>query len=114
MISLKRSFNAPGPEYQKIQHLAGVNKQKFVSLAAISDNHIWTKIRETWDEANSTVYLEIYQCQDSNTNAWYISIMDAIGAYETEWKAISPTLTQETVSGVTVLTSLDLPANNPV
>lgn len=114
VISLKRSFNAPGPEYQKIQHLAGVNKQKFVSLAAISDNHIWTKIRETWDEANSTVYLEIYQCQDSNTNAWYISIMDAIGVYETEWKAISPTLTQETVSGVTVLTSLDLPANNPV
>lgn len=114
VISLKRSFNSPAPEYQKIQLLVTPNKQKIVSLAAISDVHIWTKIRETWDEANSTAYLEVYQCQDSNTNIWYISIMDAIGAYQTEWKAIPPGLTAETISGVTVLTSLDLPKNNPV
>lgn len=113
VISLKRSFNAPGPEYQKIQHLAGVNYKKFVSLAAISDNHIWTKIRETWDETNSAAYLEIYQCQDSNANIWYISIMDAIGAYNTEWKAMEPVLTSETVSGIIVLASLNLPDNNP-
>ncbi len=103
----------PAPEYQKIQLLVTPNKQKFVSLAAISDVHIWTKIRETWDETNFVAYLEVYQCQDSNTNAWNISLMDAIGLYNSEWKAIPPELTQETVSGVTVLTSLDLPANNP-
>lgn len=113
VISLKRSFNAPAPEYQKIQFLTTPNKQKFVSLAAISDVHMWTKIRETWDEANSIVYLEIYQCQDSYTNLWYITIEDAIGAYNTEWKAMEPVLTSETVSGVTVLVSLDLPDNNP-
>ncbi len=113
VISLKRSFNVPAPEYQKIQLLVTPNKQKFVSLAAISDVHIWTKIRETWDETNFVAYLEVYQCQDSNTNAWNISLMDAIGLYNSEWKAIPPELTQETVSGVTVLTSLDLPANNP-
>lgn len=113
VISLKRSFNAPAPEYQKIQLLVTPNKQKIVSLAAISDVHIWTKIRETWDEANSAAYLELYQCRDSNTNWWYISITDAIGAYDTEWKAMEPELTQETVSGVRVLTSLDLPDNNP-
>lgn len=113
MISLKRSFNAPGPEYQKVQFLTTPNKQKFVSLVAISDVHMWTKTRETLDETNSTVYLEIYQCQDSNTNLWYITLTDAIGAYNSEWKAMEPVLTSETVSGVTVLAFLDLPDNNP-
>lgn len=113
VISLKRSYNLPAPEYQKIQFLTTPNKQKFVSLAAISDVHMWTKIRETLDETNSAVYLEIYQCQDSNTNLWYITLTDAIGAYNTEWKAMEPVLTSETVSGVTVLASLDLPDNNP-
>ncbi len=113
VISLKRSFNAPGPEYQKVQFLAEPNKQKFVSLAAISNVHMWTKIRETWDGANSAAYLELYQCQDSNTNLWYITLADAIGAYNSEWKAMKLELTQETVSGVAVLASLDLPDNNP-
>lgn len=57
--------------------------------------------------------MEIYQNARSE-NWWLIIIEDAIGAYEgSDWKAIPPELTQETLSGVTVLASLDLPANNP-
>lgn len=113
VISLKRSFNAPAPEYQKIQFLTTPNKKKFFSLAAISDTHMWTKIRETWDETNLEAYLELYQCQDSNTNLWYITLSDAMGPYNSIWKAMEPEFTQETISGVTVLVSLDLPDNNP-
>ena len=114
-ISLKRSYNAPAPEFQKIQFFGVYNLRKFISLAALSHSHIWLKIRETWDETNDVSYLEIYQNGNSSTNIWAISIGDAFSAYggDYNWKAIPPELTQETVSGVTVLASLDLPANNP-
>ena len=59
-------------------------------------------------------YIEIYQCIESYNNAWAVFVEEASGVYGNDnWKAIPPELTQETVSGVTVLTSLDLPANNP-
>lgn len=113
VISLKRVWNHGYPEYQKIQFLSTNAVRKFISLSAISGAHIWTKIRITCDESNDISYLEIYQ----NTvaiNWWLITIWDAIGAVEGfDWKAIAPTLTEESVSGVTVLASLDLPANNP-
>ena len=114
-ISLKRSYNAPAPEFQKIQFFGVYNLRKFISLAALSLSHIWLKIRETWDETNDVSYLEIYQNGNSSTNIWAISIGDALSAYGADynWTAIPPTQTQETVSGVTVLASLDLPANNP-
>lgn len=113
VISVKRIWNRSAPEYQKIQFLSAHSARKFISLAAISDSHIWTKIRETYDETEDCSYMEIYQNARSE-NWWLIIIEDAIGAYEgSDWKAIPPELTQETLSGVTVLASLDLPANNP-
>lgn len=114
VISLKRSFNNPAPEYQKIQFFGVYTLRKFVSLAAIYGTHIWTKIRETWDETNDYSYIEIYQNVNSGTNIWAISIGDTFSAYggEYNWKAIPPVQTQETISGVRVLASLDLPENN--
>ncbi len=114
VISLKRSYNVPAPEYQKIQFFGVHDLKKFVSIAALSKTHMWTKIRETLDEVNDYSYIEIYQCIESYNNAWAVFVEEASGVYGNDnWKAIPPELTQETVSGVTVLTSLDLPANNP-
>lgn len=115
IISLKRGYSLPAPEYQRVQFLSTYSKKKFVSLAAISDCHMWTKIRATRKNRDSSTYIEIYQDINSNSNVWLISIEDAIGAYGTEfWKAMVPTLVQETVTDTTVLASLDLPANNPI
>lgn len=113
VISLKRTYNAPAPEYQKIQFFGVYNLRKFVSLAAFSRAHMWVKIRETWDEANDISYLEIFQNVKSSTNLWLITLTDAKGPYTDDWIAIAPTLTSETVTDTTVLASLDLPANNP-
>ena len=115
IISLKRGFNEPAPEYQRVQFLSTYSQKKFVSISALSDWHMWTKIRATRESRNSPTYIEIYQNINSSSNVWLISIEDAIGAYGTEfWKAMVPTLVQETVTDATVLASLDLPANNPI
>ncbi len=114
VISLKRGYSLPSPEYQKIQLLSVYDEQKFLSLFALSAFHMWKKIRETWDGTNKTAYLEIYQDRDSNDNACLVSVEDALSAYEgSHWKCMPFIQTSETVSGVTVLASLDLPANNP-
>ena len=113
VISIKRGYNSPAPEYQKIQFMTAWDYKKLVSLAAYSRAHIWTKIRHTYDSANSTEYIEIYQDRDTaHGNSWLITIEDALSAYSSDksWKAITPVLTSETVSGVTVNTSLNLPS----
>lgn len=111
IVSLKRGYNSPAPEYQKFQLLNVYGRQKFVLLAASSASHLWTKIRETFDEANSKTYIEIYQGAETYRNTWLITIEDALGMYGNNWKAIIPTLTQETINGVTVVADMDLPAN---
>lgn len=119
VITLKRSYNTPGPEYQRIQLINVYNKHKFVSLAALSYNHIWTKIRETWDADTLEAYLEVYLNDVSvvdgvsKNNNWLVTIEDALNATgnNIEWKAITPVKTEETVSGFSVIASLDLPAN---
>lgn len=112
VISIKRGYNLPAPEYQKVQFLTSWTYKKFVSLAAYSRAHIWTQIRHTHDSASSTEYIEIYQDRDTYANSWLITIEDALSAYSNEksWTAITPVLTSETVSGVTVNASLNLPS----
>lgn len=114
LISLKRAYNTPAPEYQKIQLINVYSNHKFINLVACSENHIWTKIRETWDEEKTEAYIEIYlnYVSENKSNTWRISIEDTLSTETNcEWKAIAPVKTEETVSGVTVLASLDLPAN---
>lgn len=114
IISIKRHYNHIHPEYQRIQFLGAYTKCRFISLSAISGLHLWDKIRETYDETNGTYYMEIYQNRSSE-NVWIISLEETLSTsgIEYNWKAMAPELTSETVSGVTVLASLDLPANNP-
>lgn len=113
VISLKRSYNSPGPEYQKIQLMSAYTLQKFVVLAAYSHTHFWKKIRETWDEEDSKAYIEIYQDRNSSVNAWQITIEDALSGANPNWRweAIEARATEESKSGVSVLASIDLPAN---
>ncbi len=110
VISMKRGYNTPSPEYQKVQLINAYDTQRFSPLAAICETHMWTKIRCTRDNANSTTYIELYQDRDNSSNTWLVTIEDAQGVYTNHWKAIAPTLTSETTSGVTVLASMNLPS----
>ena len=112
VISLKRRYNLPAPEYQKVQFLRAYTNVKFVPIASISDSHIWTQMRMTRDNASGKDYIEVYQNVNSNANMWVVTIEDALGSIAADnWKTMSPELTQETVDGVTVVTSVNLPAN---
>lgn len=113
VISIKRGYFAPGPEYQKIQFVSAYSIHAFKSLIAVSHTHIFTKIRTIWDEETNSEYIELYQDRDTNTNAFLCSIEDTLCAYGPgNWKAIPPELTQENIGNMKLLAELDLPANN--
>ncbi len=112
VISLKRRYNSPAPEYQKVQFLRAYTNVKFVPIASISESHIWTKMRMTRDNADGKDYIEVYQNVNSNSNIWIVTIEDALGSVAADhWKAMSPEFTQESADGVTVVASVNLPAN---
>ncbi len=112
VISLKRRYNLPAPEYQKVQFLRAYTNVKFVPIASISESHIWTKMRMTRDNADGKDYIEVYQNVNSNSNMWVVTIEDALGTVAADhWKAMPPELTQESADGVTIVASVNLPAN---
>ncbi len=111
VVSMKRRYNNPAPEYQKVQLLNAYDRHKFVSLAALSQTHIWTKIREVKDNSTNKAYIDIYQGVQASNNACTFSIEDALGVGGTNWKVVEPVKVQEAAEGFTVLASLDLPAN---
>ena len=73
-------------------------------------NVAWRYRPKLRDSANSTTYIELYQDRDNSNNTWLVTIEDAQGVYINHWKAIAPTLTSETTSGITVLASMNLPS----
>lgn len=114
VVSIKRGYNSPSPEYQKFQVMDSYQSQKIVPIASFTGSdgtHMFTKVRKVWNAVNGASYIEIYQDRNSATNTVSVTVEDAIGRYNNNWKAIASTKTEETVSGVTVLASLDLPAN---
>lgn len=114
VVSIKRGYYSPAPEYQKVQLVDSYKSNKLlpiVSFTGSDGNHLFTKIRKTWDARNSMAYIEIYQRADTNTNSVLVTVEDALCVYGGPWKAITPTLTEETVSGITVQAAIDLPAD---
>jgi Membrane protein involved in colicin uptake len=114
VISIKRSYNSPAPEYQKVQLMDSYRSNKIIPIVSFTGNdgrHLFTKIRKVYDAVNSIAYIEIYQAMDTSPNVVLVSITDALNVYIGKWKAIEPVETQEIVEGIKVLASLDLPAN---
>ncbi len=114
VVSIKRSYNSPAPEYQKVQFVDSYRSNKIIPIVSFTGNdgrHLFTKIRKVYDAVNSIAYIEIYQAMDTSPNGVLISISDALNVYIGKWEAIEPAPTQETVEGINVLASLELPAN---
>ena len=114
VVSIKRFYNSPAPEYQKVQFVNSYNSNKIIPIVSFTGSdgtHMFTKIRKVYDSVNSISYIEIYQDRDTAGNSIIVNITDAVGYNCRAWKAIKPVPTQETVEGISVLASLDLPAN---
>lgn len=110
-INIKTDHRWYSNEYKKIQLLNIHSKQKFICLTNYSDTNKLDKIRLAYDELNQKYYIEIHYNQNDAITV-IVSIEDAIGLdNDANWKAIKFERTEETVSGVEVKASLDLPDN---
>jgi len=114
VISIKRFYNSPSPEYQKVQLVDSYRSNKIIPIVSYTGNdgtHMFTKIRKTNDSQNLISYIEIYQDRDTHPNGVLIDILEAQDRYGKKWEVIDAVPTQETVEGINVLAFLDLPAN---
>ncbi len=114
VVSVKRSYNSPAPEYQKVQIVDSYHSNKIIPIVSFTGNdgrHLFTKIRKVHDSVNSISYIEIYQDVDTSPNGVMTTVTDALNVYVGKWEAIKPVATLETIEGVKVLATLDLPAN---
>lgn len=83
-------------------------KSNFLKLHHIGNGPI-TKIRHTVDTKTNTAYIEIYN-ESNNGNDVSISVPSNIyGRDIVAWKDAGGAATEETISGVTVISTLSLP-----
>lgn len=90
-------------------------QRKNVILKALetvtAGTHLITKLRITYDGTKH--YLEVYYSTDTaKANSCTFAVLDAVtNTKDQNWKAIDFIPTSETVDGVTVATTYDIPAN---
>lgn len=104
-LIIGRSFSNHNNEHHELQFLSTFQNQHIISVCNKSNTQIITKARYVYFEPLLTSWLEIYYNASINNNIG-IKVTDGFG-----WQAITPTLTEETVEGVTVVTTCDIPAN---
>ena len=97
------------------------NEEHIIALWSVSGNQefssydksseqLFTKVRYTKDNSTVKAYIELYY-KASTANICDFAINKAYVTNVHHWQAITPTLTSETVDGVTVTTTYDIPAN---
>lgn len=107
-LSLKRAYNHYGTEEYRIRLSSAYDSQTFkCEDATIGSKQLISKVRYTYDSEKA--YIEIYYNEDLE-NPVFAEISNSTDAY-TCWKAINFEATEETVDGVTVTTTYDIPAS---
>lgn len=113
VLSIKQRHGSGNGESHVLRLMSvSAGHQTIVSIASkcrnsvVSDRTV-TKARYTYD--TDKAYLEIYYPQSVN-NIISFTISDGTDG-RGQWQAVTPTLTAETVEGVTVTTTYDIPAN---
>lgn len=111
-LIIKRVYSNGNNEYHQIQFLSTYNNQSFKSIDK-SNNQYFTKIRYVIEPASNKSYLEVYYSLDKS-NGVHLKVKNGKDRYY-NWSVITPVATAETVNGVTITTTYDIPANaNPV
>lgn len=106
-LILKRMWNDNASEVYRIQLDSCYGTQRFTSTG-VSHAKAFKKVRYTYDATNRTAYIELYY--SGGTNNCYIELTHTKDMHGI-WEVIAPTLTEETVDGITVTTTYDIPAN---
>lgn len=107
-ILLRNITNATYTSVSRLYLDSRYQSQVFSVLSSTSANsRCFTKIRYTYDSENA--YLEVYYSVDASNT------MEAVIHYpmvfSVKWEAVDFEATEETVDGVTVTTTYDIPAN---
>ena len=106
-LRIKRSTTTKNADYYKIALDSKQGEQSFIVEKAYTGAHLFTKVRHVI--SGTSAYLEVYYNANTNNNCTFI-VSDGEDYYF-KWKAITPTLTEETVDGVTVTATCDILAN---
>lgn len=108
-ILIKRGFSNTLSEYHLLRLRATYNSIEIASLDDKSGVQLVTQARHVVDTSTHKSYIEIYYKSDA-ANGIHCTVMMGKDRLRL-WQAITPTLTSETVDGVTVTTTYDIPAN---
>lgn len=108
-VALFKGFGLHQPETHVVTATCNSAYGKCIikSTDTVGNTHTLTKFRLTKDSAKC--YAEIYLSKTSEDEV-HVSITSN-HIHGRGWKSITPTLTEETLDGVTVTTTYDIPAN---
>lgn len=105
-LEVSRYYEDNASEYHLLKLMSTFRNQVFDSLDQCGSTQYLTKVRYTYDSAKA--YLEVYV----NKACSIFNRLTYPSDYSYSWKLLdTPTLTSETVDGVTVTTTYDIPAN---
>lgn len=107
-LDIKKMSSGTDTDYYKLELISTNNKQSFACKSSKCNNQTITQIRYV-KGANNIAYIEVYH-NVNKADKCFFEITHGHD-YQNLWQAITPTLTSETVDGVTVTTTYDIPSN---
>lgn len=110
LLTIKSFYSNRYPVYYLISFHAGHQTSGFTIIDSYKGNGILQKIRHTVDANTDTAYIEL-NISDvaSENNSITVTILDNINGYgDQKWESVNAESTDESVSGVTVISSLSL------
>lgn len=110
LLTIKSFYSNRYPVYYLISFHAGHQTSGFTIIDSYKGNGILQKIRHTVDVNTDTAYIEL-NISDvaSENNSITVTILDNINGYgDQKWEPVNAESTDESISGVTVISSLSL------
>ena len=110
LLTIKSFYSNRYPVYYIISFHAGHQISGFTILDSYKGNGILQNIRHTVDANTNTAYIELnISDAASESNSITVTILDNINGYgDQKWESVNAESTDESVSGVTVVSSLSL------
>lgn len=110
LLTIKSFYSNRYPVYYIISFHAGHQISGFTILDSYKGNGILQNIRHTVDANTDTAYIELNISDSaSEYNSITVTILDNINGYgDQKWESVNAESTDESVSGVTVISSLSL------
>lgn len=109
-LTIKRNYSSAANEYHHLRLASVYSQQEIFSVTSKSRTRMFTKARYTHTSSGSGVaYLEVYYNANA-ANSVQFALLNG-SSMSQKWEAISPEATSETVSGMTVGCTYDIPTN---